>query len=361
VSERRVKIGMIGAGFIGQLAHLMNYVEVKECQVVALAEYRPLLRARVAARYDIPRTYANHHQLLEDPEVEAVVVVTPRQYTAPVTLDCLRAGKSVISEKPMAATVQQAQQLVEEAARQKVHYVVGHMKRHDEGVQLARKIITELMNTGELGTVLFARAHCYMGDSYCKADGHVVTDEKPAYPDRGWPIAPDDFPETMNGRYATYLNTFSHNTNLLRYLFARTPDVDYVSFEQPAGGLAVLDFGEFRASLETGSFSNRGWDEHLEVYFAHGRLTLSTPPPLLKNVPAKVELYRAGSVQEVLQPQGEWTWAFRRQARAFVTDILLGRDSISPGSDALEDVRLIDTMWRHQIARDMARGGERRA
>src|SRR5262249_49250885 len=102
MAQRQLNIGMIGAGFIGQLAHLMNYVEIRECRVLALAEYRPDLRRRVAQRYDIPRTYATHHELLEDADVEAVVVVTPRPYTAPVVLDCLKAGKHVISEKPMA-------------------------------------------------------------------------------------------------------------------------------------------------------------------------------------------------------------------------------------------------------------------
>src|SRR5581483_9533045 len=64
--KRRLNVGMIGAGFIGQLAHLMNLVEVEECRVVALAEFRPELRRRVAARYDIPRTYPTHQELLQD-------------------------------------------------------------------------------------------------------------------------------------------------------------------------------------------------------------------------------------------------------------------------------------------------------
>jgi predicted dehydrogenase len=351
MTQRRLNVGMIGAGFIGQLAHLMNLVEVPECRVVALAEFRPELRRQVAARYDIPRTYPSHHELLQDPEVEAVVVVTPRPWTGPVVLDCLNAGKHVLSEKPMAGTVEQGRRLVAAAQARGLHYVVGYMKRHDEGVQLAKQMVDELITSGELGPVLFARAHCYMGDSYCKADGHVVTQEKADYPDGGWPIAPEDFPEPLARDYAAYLNTYSHNTNLLRYLFGRSPGVDHVDFAQPAGGIAVLNFGNFRATLEVGRLSTRDWDEHTEVYFADGRLTLRTPPALLKNVPAQVELYRAGAAQELRAPRCSWTWAFRRQARAFVLDVLENRVSLSPGADALEDVRLMEQMWRMQRAR----------
>ena len=84
----KLNIGMIGAGFIGQLGHLMNFIEIPNCKVLALAELRPELRKKVAERFDIPRTYSSHLELLKDPEIDAVVVVTPRALTGPIVLDC---------------------------------------------------------------------------------------------------------------------------------------------------------------------------------------------------------------------------------------------------------------------------------
>lgn len=350
MSERRLSLGMVGAGFIGQLAHLMNYVEVRNCRVVALAEMRPELRRRVAERYAIPRTYASHRELLRDPDVEAVVVVTPRPHTAPVVLDCLQAGKHVLSEKPMAGTSSQAEQLVAVAKRNKLHYAIGYMKRHDEGVQSAKRLYDEGTASGALGRVLFARAHCYMGDSYCNADGHVVTDEKPDYGDAGWPTAPEWLPAQWHKSFAAFANTYSHNVNLLRFLVGVRPRVEYASLAQDGGQISVLDFGAFRAALETGRSTSRGWDEVTEIYFEHGRLTIRTPPALLKNVPAAIELYRAGQVQETLAPQIGWTWSFRRQAQAFVNDVLTGRESIASGEDSLEDLRVIEEIWRVEMS-----------
>lgn len=347
----KLQIGMVGAGFIGQLAHLMNYVEIQRCNVLGLAEFRPGLRSKVAARYSIPRTYATHHELIQDPDIDAVVVVTPRAHTAPVVLDCLNAGKHVLSEKPMAGNAEQGRKLVDAAAAKGLQYCVGYMKRLDEGVQTAKQLLAELMASNELGPVQFARTHCYMGNSYCNAGGHVVTDEKPDYPDTGWPTSPDWMPPDWQKPFAAYLNTYSHNTNLLRYLFDTTPTVEHAHLDPGSGQMAVLNFGSFVASVETGSTSFRGWDEVTEIYFADGRLVIRTPPALLKNVPATIELYKAGSIQQVVSPQCGWTWAFRRQAEAFVSSVLDGVDTPISGREALEDLVLVETMWRAQKTR----------
>jgi len=343
--SRRLNIGFIGAGFIGQLAHLMNYVEIDRCRVHALAEFRPQLRQKVAARYGISRAYATHQELLADPAVDAVIIVTPRAYTAPVALDCLNAGKHVLSEKPMAGTAAQGASLVAAAAAKNLVYSVGYMKRYDEGVQLAKRLLDQLLASGELGPLCYARAHCFMGNSYCNASGHVVTDEKAEYQDGGWPLAPDWLREESRKPFAAYVNTYSHNTNLLRYFFHRTPAVLFARMDAEAGQVAVLDFGSFSATLETGRLSDRHWDEVTEIYFRDGKLTVRTPPALLKNVPATVELYKAGAIQEKISPQCNWTWAFRRQAEAFVAAVLDGAQTLSSGADSLEDLRLIESIW----------------
>lgn len=343
---------MIGAGFVGQLAHLMNLTESARCEVVALAEFRPELRRKVAARYGIPRAYATHRELLRDPEVEAVVVVTPRNHTGPVALDCLKAGKHALTEKPMAGTYEQGKKLVAAAKKSKVVYAVGYMKRHDEGVQAAKKMLDGLIKSGELGPVVFARAHCFMGDSYANPYGHVVTDEKPDYSDAGWPAAPAWVPKKRVMDFAAYINTYSHNINLLRYLFGRTPSAEYANFDNMEGRLAALNFGGFVAALEAGrSMSLRGWDEVTEVYFRDGKLTIKTPPALLRNVPATVELYKAGKIQQVVSPQPSWSWAFRRQTEAFVADALDGRAPLASGADSLDDLRLHEEMWRLDLSR----------
>jgi predicted dehydrogenase len=345
------KIGMIGAGFMGQHAHLENYSAIPECQVVALAELRPELRRRVAERYEIPRTYATHEELLSDPDVQAVVAVTARPVTGPIALDCLMAGKHLLTEKPMASTVAQSERLVSEASSRDLIYSVGYMRRHDEGIQKAKAMLDELVRTGELGAITFVRMHCFAGDDYCNIDGHVVTDETVPEGQADWPLAPEWLPSERWGDYAYFLNVFCHNINLLRHLLDRTPSVEFVRFENPNARLAVFDFGGYRAVLEAGQSTSRTWDEVTEIYFENGRMRIEAPPALLRNVPARVELFRADQRQEIVEPQSDWTWAFRRQAQAFVTDLRESRAPLASGADAVEDMKTMEAMWRMEVER----------
>lgn len=347
--SKNIKIGFIGAGYVGQLAHIANYAQLKNCRIVALAAGRPELRRKVAQRYDIPRTYATHKELLEDKEVDAVVAVTARLGTGPVAYDCLNAGKPLLTEKPMASTLEQAEKLVNIANTKGVTYTVGYMKRYDEGVQKAKVILDDLIKSGELGPVLYTKAHCFSGDAYCKCDGCIVTDEKKSENWETWPIAPDWVPEGQRQEYHQYLNSYCHNINLLRYLFGKTPSISHVEMNKSGFQVVLFDFGDHIATLETGRFSYQGWDEVTEIYFAKGRLRIKTPPPLLRNVPAEVELYKGGDGQQTSYPHSGWSWAFRRQAESYIEDVYEGRESLSSGADSLDDIRIVEAMWKMKL------------
>ena len=337
---------------MGQLAHIVNYAENENCEIVALAEYRSELRQKVADRYGVSRTYKNHSELLKDPEVEAVIVVTPRNITGPVAHDCLKAKKHILTEKPIAGTSEQGEKLVQEAERNNLQYVVGYMKRYDEGVIEGKNLLLSLIESSDLGPILFARAHCFMGDSYCNPSGYIETYEDSPEPMVSWSTHPDWVPTCYELDFAGYVNTYSHNTNLLRFLFDKTPRVEYVNFTRMDGRIAVLNMGDFICSLETGRSDYHYWDEIIQIYFKRGHLTIKTPPALLRNITAKVELYRSGDKPETKIYSGNWTWAFKRQANAFVEDILNKTPSMSPGIDALEDLKLCEQMWKMQIERN---------
>lgn len=346
-----LNIGMIGAGFIGQLAHLMNFIEDPRCKILALAEYKPELRHKVARRFDIPKTYETHSDLLNDSEIDAVIVVTPRPFTGPIVFDCLKSGKHVLSEKPMVGCSEEGKILIGTAAEKNVKYAVGYMKRYDKGVEIAKQVLNEVLLSESLGPILSVHATCYMGNSYCNAYGHIVTDEKVQYWFDQWSIAPNWLPEIYHHRFASYLNTYSHVTNLLRYLFDITPAVEFVNLTDYGGQLVVLGFNQFLATLETGRMSYRGWSEEIKITFADGEIHIYLPPALLRNVPAKVVIYRAGKIQEESHPHLDWSWAFRRQAEAFVTDIVEDRQSRISAEDAFQEVLLIEEMWRQEMAR----------
>jgi len=343
-----VKIGWVGSGFVGQVAHLANYAEIPQAEVVALAELRPNLGAKVCQRYGIPRYYENHLAMLEDPEVEAVVAVVRRHHTASVGLDILNAGRHLFTEKPMAPTVEQAERLVATAQANSLCYSVGFMRRHDEGVQIAKGMLDDLIKSGELGPILYVRAYCYAGGDYCNISGYIETDElRPQHQD--WPIAPDWLPERLHREYEHFVNVCSHDINLLRFLLGGQPKVSHVEWRRPAGSTILFDWGQYSVVLEFCDIEQNRWREGVEVVFARGQLRLTLPPAFLRNQPSRVELYKeyGKGPGQVIRPEADWTWAFRREDEAFVHDVAASLEPIASGADSLEDMRLIEEVWRH--------------
>ena len=343
-----VGVGFVGAGMVGQLAHLANFVELPDCRALAIAELRPELGRQAAERFGVARLYPSHRELLADPAIDAVVVVTRRPATGPIVLDALSAGKHVLSEKPMAHTLAQAERLVDAAARAGVKYSVGFMKRHDEGVQQAKAMLQALLRSGELGRVILLRAYCFTGDFQVGSRGFVMTEETRPEGLELWPIAPDWLPKEAWPDYAAFLNVFVHDLNLIRYLTDRTPQVTAVDLRRSNGRLVMLDFGEFAGVLEMGEVPFRELQEGVEIFFEQGRLRLELPPPLLRNTPARVELYR-GDRHETIRPAPPWSWAFRRQAEAFIADISGNREPIASGRDSLADMAMIERIWRRHL------------
>jgi len=351
-----IGVGFVGAGMIGQL-HIGNFLDLPGCRMCAVAELRPDLGRQAAERFRINRLYPSHRELLADPEVDAVVVVTQRDATGPIVRDALNAGKHVLSEKPMAPTRALAQGLVDAAAAARRKYVVGFMKRHDAGVQCAKTMFDELRETNELGPLILMRAYCFGGEFAIGTHDFAMTKEARPEGLEVWPLAPDWLPQSMTADYAWFLNVFVHDINLIRYFAGSTPEVTAVDLRRPNGRLAMFDFGDFPGILEMAEVGFHEWQEGIEILFEKGRLRVQLPPPLLRNVPAQVELCRGGDRNDVIRPQAPWSWAFRRQAEAFVADIAHDREPIASGKDALEDMTLAEEIWRRHV--DERTGGNR--
>ncbi len=338
-----VRIGMIGAGMVGQLAHLSNFVRTPGCRVTALAELRPELGKAAMDTFGVPKMYPSHREMLAANEIDAAIVVTRRPATGPVVLDVLKAGKHVLSEKPMAHTTEQAARLVKAAADNNVVYSVGYMKRHDEGTAVARKLLSELTASNELGRIIMVRGYCFCGDFNVRPEGFVMTPE--ARPDglSLWPVAPDWLPPQHAEDYAWFLNVFVHDLNILRYLTGHDLAVRSVDLSRRNGRVALLETSAYPVVLEMGEQAGTEWTEGVDIQFEKGRLTIQFPSPLIENKSATVTLTR-GKDSEALNTGA--SWSFRRQAEAFVADVAGRRDPIASGADSVKDLDLVERIWR---------------
>jgi predicted dehydrogenase len=118
--SQRVKVGIIGSGFAADIHAASFQMTPEEAEVVAVASPTPGHAAALAARYAIPRVFTDYRRMLAEPDIELVTITAPNHLHARMALDGARAGKHVVCEKPLAMTLEEADEMLETAARRGV-------------------------------------------------------------------------------------------------------------------------------------------------------------------------------------------------------------------------------------------------
>jgi predicted dehydrogenase len=113
-----ITVGLIGAGYIGPI-HLGALVRLGGLRVKTVVDVNGELAAKAAAAYNIENSGTDYREVINDPEIDVVHNCTPNKYHFSITKEALNAGKQVLSEKPLAMTIAEAEELVELAAKKK--------------------------------------------------------------------------------------------------------------------------------------------------------------------------------------------------------------------------------------------------
>jgi predicted dehydrogenase len=125
----RLRIGVVGAGLIGQVEHIPNLLRLSsQYEITGIADASPRMRAELEAQGF--RVFSTYAQLLEL-ELDAILIAAPDPYHAEITLAALARGLHVFCEKPLCFSVDEAKEIA--AARDRAGKVVqiGYMKRFD--------------------------------------------------------------------------------------------------------------------------------------------------------------------------------------------------------------------------------------
>jgi len=117
LSKSEVGIGIVGLGFVGEKAHLSAFRSIPGAKLVALADMDVQRAKKGAEIARINAAYSNHEELIADPNVDAVVVSVPTFIHPQVAKDAIRAGKHVLCEMPLAPTMAEAREVVDEAKK----------------------------------------------------------------------------------------------------------------------------------------------------------------------------------------------------------------------------------------------------
>ncbi len=354
-SPKPVRLGFVGAGYMGQLAHIENYWKLPGVELVALAEGRPKTAALVARTYGIGEVYGHHSEMLAKAKLDAVVAITPFQLNAELVEDALNAGKHVITEKPQVNTSKKGHELIELAKRKNLIYQVGYMKRFDPGVRWAKARIAAWKESNEYGPMISMRLWCSHGAwNWFREPALNAGDEPAVYPSKIEPKPDWMTEETWGWRgHMGWTNYYSHQTNLARYVAGEDYTLEYAKqLDLPSGRshLIFCGFEKSRANLllEFTGHSHNHWDEGVEVRFARATLHIKMPAPLASRQIAEVRAYefpQKGEARET-RPFLEPIDGFAAQARQFVACVRGEESPLSPAADAVKEIEFSESLMR---------------
>jgi predicted dehydrogenase len=350
----KVRIGVVGCGLVAQIAHLPYLQELSHLfEISALCDLSPGLIGELGRRYDVPGRYQDYRELLEH-DLDAVFVLT-RDHT-PVAIAAAESGKHVFVEKPLCFNLEQADEMIHSAQRNKVKLMVGYMKRYDPGYERACEIFQQMEGSRLI------RVHNSVG-----SPARIIQE---MYDLVHFPDVPEEELAVSKARtdacllqaighnrreflsaYSLLLHLWSHDINIMRGAFGEPHQIQYAEVRTGMPGpplpdlqvLAILDYGTDAACvLETRAFvANEWWDEELALFGNERTVRVRFPNPYLKNSPTTVcvEETVGGALiqQEIVASYDE---AYKRELKHFYDCVVNGVEPLTNAQDGKRDLEL---------------------
>ena len=341
-SKKRIRIGFIGVGSMGQGAHLRNYASLpEECEVVALAELRPEAGSRVAARYGVPKLYRSHEELLANEKVDALVASQPFTRHGILIPELARAGVPILSEKPIAGNIAVGETILRALEQNKTWLMVAYHKRSDSATVYAKAEIDRLKQSGELGQLRYVRITMPPGDWIAGGFNDIIRTSEKAENLLSDP-QPGDMNEATTKLFIEFVNYYIHQVNLLRHLLGEDYQVTHADPSQVlfvarsrSGIPGVIEMKPYTSTL--------AWHEAALATFDKGYVKLELPAPLVHNQPGRVEIFKdpgQGATPMRIIPELPWVHAMKNQALNFIKAVRGEVPAPCLAPEALQDLRV---------------------
>jgi len=259
----KIKVAIIGCGTIANHAHIPSYMKNEDAEIIYFCDIDRERAEKAVKEYGCGTAITDYRELLNDPEVDAVSICTPNNVHASIAIECMRAGKHVLCEKPAARTYAEALEMQKVQHDTGVTLNIGVVNRFNTSVNMIKNMI----QNGELGELY----HVYVsfraqrsipglgGDFTTKAvsGGGVLIDWGVHYLDIVMYCAGDPEPRTVSGQAFSKLGKDMKNYAYLN-MWAGPPKYD--------GTYDVDDFvtGMIRTSGPTISL-NGAWAQNIGI------------------------------------------------------------------------------------------------
>ena len=301
-----IRAAVVGAGYLGRF-HAQKYASEEGCRLAAVVDTRP--EAREALAKELGSTaVADHRELLGKVDAVSVVTTTPAHFA--IARDFLEAGAHVLVEKPITETVEQAQGLIDTAARCGRILQVGHLERFNPAIVAAER---------ELAGARFIECQRLAPFKERGTDVNVVLDLM---------IHDIDIVQSIVGRRIESIDAVGTP------VFSGAVDIANVRLRFEGG--CVANVTASRVSLKT--------ERKLRVFRDDAYLSIDLQQRILTVIRKRATAPAAGELPVLIEEQNfEQGDALRAEIRSFLDCIRHGRPPVVSGEDGL---RALETAIR---------------
>jgi predicted dehydrogenase len=360
---KRLRVGLVGAGLVGQAEHAFYLWEERErFEFVALADASATVREALRQRYGLQHVHADINGLLSC-DLDAVVIAAPDALHPDLAVAALEAGLHVLCEKPLALTLAGCDRIA--AARDKVGRVlqVAYMKRHDPAYRRALemlpaniadvKLISVEVNDPDFGPFVAHLPMTWPNDipAALRSGSRAVTAAQLRESAAG------DLTEVgARALGGGYLSSLVHDVavvhGMLSHFGVELPaEADHGALFDDGRGvqLAFALPGGGRVSMTHLSLTGvPDYTERVTVYCADRIIELTFPAPYLRHEPTRLTVRRggAGHALETLDYRAGYEESFRDQLRAFHAAACGEAPVSTPVEQARRDIGLLISAFR---------------
>lgn len=149
----KVRVGVIGLGGIAQLVHLPILSKLENVQLAAVAETNKNRLKLIGEKFQVKNCFTDYNEMLNNCELDAVIIATPTNTHEAIALNCLKAGKHVLIEKPVALNLKESKEIYSASVKNKKIAMVGMNLRFRPDAMLMKSLV----NGGEFGDLFYIK------------------------------------------------------------------------------------------------------------------------------------------------------------------------------------------------------------
>ncbi|MFB9807400.1 Gfo/Idh/MocA family protein [Haladaptatus pallidirubidus] len=348
-----MRFGVIGCGTIAQVMHLPYLAELPETTIHALVDPAENRVEELGERYNVPHRYQTVDELLTNAsdQVDAVIVLTPAHAHADAVVKTLEAEIHTLVEKPLAATLEDANRMIEAANASDAVSMVAYMKRFDPAYEQAHErlkafddvdVVTAYDVDPDHGRIIHEVYNIVGADL---PDGFVEESVTERRNQIAQAIGTDG--DELIDAYDFQLDHVCHDINALRGLFGEVTDISHVDiFSEGRYAIAHLEYeNNVRCVLETGDSDRKWFEQFIRVDGPEGMLKLDFSNPFIQNTPTELRLKRGVEELEDTTLTPSYDEPFKQELEHFLECSQSGDPVRTPFEEARDDLRVIINLF----------------